>query len=148
MQNARWLAFAGDIGYQLLLKLNTPVHYLRQFFGLGYWSLSAAVKKSVKEAVSFVGAFEQGIVRFAQEDHVEGVVCGHIHSPVIRTIDSVAYYNSGDWVESTSALVEDFDGKIELITNFERTIGKIPPSTSTDSQEDSDSVLATLISRS
>ena len=148
VQNARWLAFAGDIGYQLLLKLNTPVHYLRQFFGLGYWSLSAAVKKSVKEAVSFVGAFEQGIVRFAQEDHVEGVVCGHIHSPVIRTIDSVAYYNSGDWVESTSALVEDFDGKIELITNFERTIGKILPSTSTDSQEDSDSVLATLISRS
>ncbi len=148
VQNARWLAFAGDIGYQLLLKLNTPVHYLRQFLGLGYWSLSAAVKKSVKEAVSFVGAFEQGIVRFAQEDHVEGVVCGHIHAPVIRTIDSVAYYNSGDWVESTSALVEDFDGKIELITNFERTIDKIPPSTSTDLQEDSESVLATLISRS
>ncbi|MEO7319986.1 MAG: UDP-2,3-diacylglucosamine diphosphatase, partial [Chthoniobacteraceae bacterium] len=124
VQNVRWLAFVGDVGYQLLLRLNTPVHYLRQFFGLGYWSLSAAVKKSVKEAVSFVGAFEQGIVRFAQEDHVEGVVCGHIHSPVIRTIDMTTYYNCGDWVESTSALVEDFDGKIELITNFEGGIEK------------------------
>ena len=122
VQNVKWLAFVGDVGYQLLLKLNTPVHYLRQFFGLGYWSLSAAVKRSVKEAVSFVGAFEQGIVRFAQADRVDGVVCGHIHSPVIRTIETTMYYNSGDWVESTSALTEDFDGKIELITNFERTI--------------------------
>ena len=124
VKNAKWLAHIGDVGYQLLLQLNTPVHYLRQLFGLGYWSLSAAVKKNVKEAVSFIGAFEQGIVRFAQADHVEGVVCGHIHSPAIRQIDSTAYYNCGDWVESTSALVEDFDGKIELITNFESTIEK------------------------
>ena len=125
VQNARWLAFIGDIGYQLLLRLNTPVHYLRRLFGLGHWSLSAAVKKSVKEAVSFIGAFEQGIVRLAKEDRVEGVVCGHIHSPAIRTINSTAYYNCGDWVESTSALVEDFAGKLELIVNFESTI---PPS--------------------
>ena len=124
VQNVKWLAFAGDVGYQMLLKLNTPVHYIRQLFGLGYWSLSAAVKKSVKEAVSFVGAFEQGIVRFAQADRVDGVVCGHIHTPAIRTIGNIAYYNCGDWVESTSALVEDFDGKIELVTNFERTIEK------------------------
>src|SRR6202012_5182926 len=80
-----------------------------------YWSLSAYVKKSVKNAVNFIGEFEQAIVRFAQKDHVEGVVCGHIHSPVIRDIDSVTYYNCGDWVESCSALVEDFDGRIELV---------------------------------
>ena len=124
VQNVKWLAFAGDVGYQMLLKLNTPVHYLRQLFGLGYWSLSAAVKKSVKEAVSFVGAFEQGIVRFARADRVDGVVCGHIHTAAIRTIEDIAYYNCGDWVESTSALMEDFEGKIELVTNFERTIEK------------------------
>ncbi|EDY18595.1 metallophosphoesterase [Chthoniobacter flavus Ellin428] len=118
VQNIKWLAFVGDVGYQLLLKLNAPVNTFRRLFGLGYWSLSAYVKKSVKNAVSFIGAFENAIVQYAQADKVEGVVCGHIHSPVIRTIESTTYYNSGDWVESLSALVEDFNGHIELVTNF------------------------------
>ena len=142
VQNVKWLAFVGDVGYQLLLKLNTPVHYLRQLFGLGYWSLSGAVKRSVKNAVSFIGAFEQGVVRFAQNDHAGGVVCGHIHSPVIRKIDDVDYYNCGDWVESTSALVEDFDGKIELITDFESTIPKVMLPGDDESNKDSVSELA------
>jgi UDP-2,3-diacylglucosamine pyrophosphatase LpxH len=119
VQNAKWLAFIGDVGYQILLKLNGPVNRIRQMFGLGFWSLSAHVKKSVKEAVSFVGAFEEGVVRLARQDNVDGVVCGHIHTPVIREIHGMPYYNTGDWVESTSALLEDFDGKIELIEHFE-----------------------------
>ena len=86
--------------------------------GLGYWSLRAYVKKNVKNAVSFIGAFEKAIVQYARRDHVDGVVCGHIHSPVIRDIDGTAYYNTGDWVESLSALTEDFTGKIELVTHF------------------------------
>jgi len=86
--------------------------------GLGYWSLSSAVKRNVKNAVSFIGSFEKAIVRYSESDGVSGVVCGHIHSPVIRKIDGVDYFNCGDWVESCSALVEDFDGKIELLTNM------------------------------
>ena len=117
IQNIKWLAYVGDVGYQLLLKLNTPVNAARRLLGLGYWSLSAYVKKSVKNAVSFIGEFEKAIVQFARQDQVDGVVCGHIHSPVIRMIEGTAYYNSGDWVESLSALVEDFDGKIELLTH-------------------------------
>jgi UDP-2,3-diacylglucosamine pyrophosphatase LpxH len=119
VQNFKFLAFIGDVGYTLLLKLNAPVNYLRQKLGLGFWSLSAAVKRSVKEAVNFIGAFEEGIVRMSREDEVDGVVCGHIHTPVIREIDGVSYYNTGDWVESTSALLEHFDGTIELLTHFE-----------------------------
>lgn len=118
VQNIKWLAYLGDVGYQLLLRLNTPVNWVRRLCGLEYWSLSAAVKKSVKGAVSFIGAFESAIVQYSRLEQVDGVICGHIHSPVIRTIENVAYYNSGDWVESMSALVEDFDGKIELITEF------------------------------
>ena len=118
VQNIKWLALVGDIGYQMLLRLNGPVNWMRRRFGLPYWSLSAAVKKSVKNAVNFIGAFEEAIVRYSQQDNVEGVVCGHIHTPVIRNIGNVAYYNSGDWVESLSALVENFDGHIELITHF------------------------------
>ncbi len=115
VQNLKWLAYVGDVGYQLLLKLNAPVNAMRRLLGLGYWSLSAYVKKSVKNAVSFIGEFEKAIVQYAQADHVDGVVCGHIHSPVIRMIGATAYYNSGDWVESLSALVEHFDGRIELL---------------------------------
>src|SRR4030095_15829515 len=66
VQSARWLAFIGDIGYTFLLKLNWAVNLFRRLFGLGFWSLSAAVKKSVKEAVNFIGAFEEGVVRMAR----------------------------------------------------------------------------------
>jgi UDP-2,3-diacylglucosamine pyrophosphatase LpxH len=126
IQNIKWLAFVGDVGYQLLLKLNHPVNSIRRRLGLGYWSLSAYVKKSVKNAVSFIGAFEQAIVQYARRDHVEGVVCGHIHTPIIRTIEDTAYYNSGDWVESLSALVEDFNGHIELITGYGADVALLP----------------------
>jgi UDP-2,3-diacylglucosamine pyrophosphatase LpxH len=115
VQNIRWLALAGDVGYQLLLKLNGPVNFFRRMLGLGYWSLSAYVKKSVKNAVSFIGKFEEAIVRFARADNVSGVICGHIHSPAIRQIGEAEYFNSGDWVENCSALVEDFDGRIHLL---------------------------------
>ena len=114
IQNIKWLAYAGDVGYQFLLRLNTPVNALRRLLGLGYWSLSAYMKKRVKDAVSFIGEFEKAIVHYAAQDRVDGVVCGHIHSPAIRMIGDTAYYNSGDWVESLSALVEDFDGHLEL----------------------------------
>jgi UDP-2,3-diacylglucosamine pyrophosphatase LpxH len=118
VQNMRWLAYLGDVGYQLLLRMNAPVHFVRRVLGLPHWSLSAAVKRSVKGAVNFVGAFEHGIVKLARADGVDGVVCGHIHTPVIRDFDGVAYYNTGDWVESLSALVEDFDGRITLLTDL------------------------------
>ena len=118
VQNMKWLAFVGDVGYQILLKLNEPVNWMRRKLGLGYWSLSSAVKRNVKNAVSFIGEFEKAIVRYAEADHVAGVVCGHIHHPIIRSINGVGYYNCGDWVESCSALVENFDGKIELLENL------------------------------
>lgn len=127
VQNIKWLAFVGDVGYQLLLKLNHPVNTIRRWLKLEYWSLSSYVKKSVKNAVAFVGAFEEAIVQYAARDKVEGVVCGHIHTPVIRKIQNTDYYNSGDWVESLSALTEDFDGKIELITNFVADTAAHPP---------------------
>ncbi len=118
VQNHRWLALAGDLGYKFLLWLNGPVNFARRKLGLGYWSLSAAVKRNVKNAVAFVGEFEKGVVRYSESDRVEGVLCGHIHTPAIREIEGVAYYNSGDWVESCTALVEDEAGHISLYEHF------------------------------
>jgi len=118
VQNIRWLAYIGDAGYQFLLRLNGPLNILRRLLGFDYWSLSAYAKRSIKNAVSFIGKFEEAIVRYSKEYQVEGVICGHIHSPMIRSIDGVDYYNSGDWVESCSALVEDFEGKITLLNHL------------------------------
>ena len=115
VQNVRWLAFAGDVGYQLLLSLNPVINFVRRRFGFGYWSLSAYVKKCVKDAVSFIGEFEQAIVRYSSDHEVDAVLCGHIHSAAIRQFGKVTYYNCGDWVETCSALVEDESGAIELV---------------------------------
>ncbi len=126
VQNMKWLALLGDIGYQMLLKLNGPVNFLRRLFGLHYWSLSAAVKRSVKNAVNFISKFEEAIVRYSREDRVHAVLCGHIHSPAIREEGEVAYYNCGDWVESCSALVEDFDGRLHLVFRTPAKISVAP----------------------
>jgi UDP-2,3-diacylglucosamine pyrophosphatase LpxH len=115
VQNVKWLAFVGDVGYQFLLSLNPLINFVRRRFGLGYWSLSAYAKKRVKDAVSFIGRFEEEVARYATKYHVDGVLCGHIHSAAIRQIGSVGYYNCGDWVETCSALVEHFDGTIEMV---------------------------------
>lgn len=115
VQNVRWLAFAGDLGYQLLLSLNPLINFFRRLFGRDYWSLSAYAKKRVKDAVNFIGEFEKAIVGYAEREQVDAVLCGHIHSPGIREIDGITYYNCGDWVETCSALIEDYDGNIELV---------------------------------
>ncbi len=115
VQNVKWLAFAGDVGYQFLLSLNPLINFVRRRFGLGYWSLSAFAKKRVKDAVSFISRFEEEIVRYAQKFSVDAVVCGHIHSAAIRKFGGVTYYNCGDWVETCSALIEQHDGKIDIV---------------------------------
>src|SRR5881398_3779938 len=111
----KWLAFAGDLGYQFLLSLNPLINFVRRRFGMGYWSLSAYAKRTVKDAVSFIGKFEAAVAHYAERYHVDAVLCGHIHSPAIREFGKVTYYNCGDWVESCSALVEGEDGIISLV---------------------------------
>ncbi len=73
------------------------------------------MKAKVKGAVNFIGDFEQAVAKYAQLHNVDGVVCGHIHSPCVREMNGTQYYNTGDWVESATALVEHFDGSMELI---------------------------------
>jgi UDP-2,3-diacylglucosamine pyrophosphatase LpxH len=111
----RWLAFLGDQAYSLLLQANVVFNRVRKCFKLPYWSLSAYLKKRVKNAVAFVGEFEEAVARAASERGVDGVVCGHIHCAEIRQIGAVTYYNDGDWVESCTALTEAPDGKMAIL---------------------------------
>jgi UDP-2,3-diacylglucosamine pyrophosphatase LpxH len=126
VQNGRWLAHLGDVGYTLLLRLNAPINWCRKKLGFNYWSLSAAAKRQIKSAVNYIGAFQEAVVRLARmEDNIHGVVCGHIHTPTIGRIGAVEYFNAGDWVESLSALVEEEDGSIRLLC-FQDLISHVP----------------------
>lgn len=116
VQNVKWLAYLGDVGYQFLLSLNPLINFVRRRFGLGYWSLSAYAKKRVKDAVSFISKFEAAIAHYAERHRVDAVLCGHIHNASIRKFSDITYYNCGDWVESCTALIEQPDGVLELVT--------------------------------
>jgi UDP-2,3-diacylglucosamine pyrophosphatase LpxH len=110
----KWVAVLGDIGYELLLKVNKLQNIIRIKCGFGYWSLSSYVKHKVKSAVSFIGDYED-VVKGAKDLNVDGVLCGHIHYAEIKYIDDILYLNTGDWVESCTAIVEHHDGQLELI---------------------------------
>ncbi len=115
IQCAKWLAYVGDNLYEFTLKLNRYLTSLRTRFGLPYWSLSQYLKYKVKTAVNYVLSFEHAVAAEASRRGLNGVICGHIHHAEIRDINGVTYCNDGDWVESLTALVEHFDGSIELI---------------------------------
>ncbi|MCE2390349.1 MAG: UDP-2,3-diacylglucosamine diphosphatase [Proteobacteria bacterium] len=111
----RWIAFLGDIGYNLLLRLNRYLNWLRRKFGYGYWSLSAWIKHRVKQAVNYASDYERAVSHECRRRGFDGVICGHIHRAEIRDIDGIRYMNCGDWVESCTALVEDQNGVFRLI---------------------------------
>ena len=115
IRHARWLALLGDKAYDLAIWLNTHFNAIRRAFGLTYWSLSQWAKLKVKNAVNFIGAFEQALAGEARRRGADGVICGHIHYAVIRGEAGFYYINCGDWVESCTAVVEHFDGRFEIV---------------------------------
>ena len=115
VRRAPWLAHLGDGAYTAALALNTAMNRVRRAFGLTYWSLSAWAKLRVKNAVSFIGRFEACLAAEARRQGADGVICGHIHHAADRAIEGLAYLNTGDWVESCTAIVEHYDGRMEVI---------------------------------
>ena len=115
IQCAKWLAYLGDNLYEFTLKLNRHLNSVRARMGLPYWSLSAYLKHKVKKALAYVTDFEEAVAGEARRRGHQGVVCGHIHRAEMRDIKGTLYCNDGDWVESRTALVEHFDGRLELV---------------------------------
>lgn len=112
----RWVAMLGDRAYDLLVRLNCWFSWGRRKLGIsGYWSLAGYAKRKVKTALNFIFDFEESAVHQARERGLDGVICGHIHWATIREIDGLQYVNCGDWVDSCTAIVEHFDGRLELI---------------------------------
>ena len=111
----RWLAHLGDAAYEAMMALNRWLNSVRRLFNLPYWSLSKYAKQKVKNAVSFISKFEEVVAHEAAHRNIDGVVAGHIHKAEMRAIHGVQYYNDGDWVEGCTALVEHYDGTMEIL---------------------------------
>lgn len=133
-KNFVFLAHLGDWGYRALLRLNRVYNAWRAWRGKEYWSLSKAIKARVKEAVSHVSNFEEHIAELARSRGCLGVMCGHIHTPADKMIGDIHYLNSGDWVESLTAVVEHFDGRYELM-DFTKFVKEFPMEAADDAAE-------------
>ena len=115
VMNVRWLAYLGDRAYEFAMLANRLIARVRRLFGLPYWSFSSWAKLTVKQAVNFIGAFQDVLTEEARRSEVDGVICGHIHHAAIETFGDISYINTGDWVESCTAVVEHFDGRMEIV---------------------------------
>lgn len=112
----RWLALLGDHSYAFLVRLNIWLSWVRRRLGIaGYWSLAGYAKRKVKSAVSFIYDFEESVARNVRERGLDGAICGHIHAATIKSIDGFTYINCGDWVDSCTAILEHYDGRMELV---------------------------------
>ena len=100
---------------------------LRARLGLRYWSLAQFLKHKVKNAVSYIVAFEEALAAEARGADFDGIVCGHIHQAEIRDIGGILYCNDGDWVESLTALVETADGELPSCTGTTCSPSMPPP---------------------
>lgn len=112
----KWVAKLGSEGYDLLIQINRLLRVIRRFFGIrSNFSLAAYVKFKVKNIVQFISDYEESIVHSLRNANVDGVVCGHIHHAEMKMIDGFQYINTGDFVESCTAIVEHHSGELELV---------------------------------
>lgn len=112
----RLLAWLGSHAYDAATALNVLIDRLRERAGAAPWSLAAAIKSRSRRVADYIAAFERAVVAEARGRAVDGVVCGHIHTPAFKAMDGILYCNDGDWVENCSALVEHADGRLETVS--------------------------------
>jgi UDP-2,3-diacylglucosamine pyrophosphatase LpxH len=115
----RWLSALGDRAYSALLIMNTAINWCRRRLGMKYKSYSLYMKQNVKRAMNYVQSFEEMMTMHTRKHDCDGVICGHIHTPAIKPLSELTYYNCGDWIESCTALIEHDDGQIELVSHNE-----------------------------
>ena len=115
VNHARWLALLGERSYAVALAINRPFNWVRRLLGMEYWSLSAYLKQKVKGAVGRASNFEAALVEAAASHNAAGVICGHIHHAASRQVGAVHYMNTGDWVESCTAIIETEAGSLEIV---------------------------------
>jgi UDP-2,3-diacylglucosamine pyrophosphatase LpxH len=124
MVNKKWLMNIGDITYDVAITVNTKFNAIRNIFGMEYWSLSKWLKHNTKHALNYVNKYENKVVEYCKKRKYDGIICGHIHTCEIKNIQNIEYLNDGDWVESCTAIIEDFEGNFHIIDYSKCTVVK------------------------
>ena len=127
MHYAPWLALLGAGAYSVMIAVNRLIAMVRRRLGVSYWSLAHWAKQNVKNAVNIIGAYEAAVIAEARRAGVDGIICGHIHHAENRMMNEIRYLNTGDWVESCTAIVEHMDGTLELVQWAARAGASAPP---------------------
>jgi UDP-2,3-diacylglucosamine pyrophosphatase LpxH len=117
----------GDWLYYRILTGNQLLNHLRRRFGQRYWSLSEFLKRQSIAAERYIARFVQAGLDDARQRGLDGILCGHIHRAALIQQDGLIYANDGDWVESLTALAEDPDGTLRLLSHTHETLQLIPP---------------------
>jgi UDP-2,3-diacylglucosamine pyrophosphatase LpxH len=109
-----WLHRLGEAAYDFTIVLNDYLNDLRRLSRRSYWPLAARLKLAVQRSVRYIEHFENTAIAHAAARGFDGIICGHIHRPNLRRVGATVYCNTGDWVESCSALIEEADGELRL----------------------------------
>jgi UDP-2,3-diacylglucosamine pyrophosphatase LpxH len=112
---APWLSRLGDALYYVTVAVSHAVNNVRRALNRPYWPLAERIKLGIGASVRYIECFEQMAARHARAAGYDGIVCGHIHRANLCQIDGTTYCNTGDWVESCSALIETLDGDLQLL---------------------------------
>jgi UDP-2,3-diacylglucosamine pyrophosphatase LpxH len=112
---APWLERLGDALYYVVVAANHAVNNVRRQMGKPYWPFVERIKLGIGASVRYIERFEEAATSHARAEGYDGIVCGHIHRANLRQIDGTVYCNTGDWVESCSALIETLDGELQLL---------------------------------
>jgi UDP-2,3-diacylglucosamine pyrophosphatase LpxH len=111
-----WLAWLGAWMYEYIQLFNNGLNKRRAKNRRRRIDIAAPVKRLCKAIFTRRDYYDLLLIEHAREQGFEGVICGHVHRPEIRRLeDDFFYINTGDWVENCTAVIEHFDGSLELI---------------------------------
>ena len=114
-KTGRFIMHLGDFAYDSLIYINKSVNMMRRLLRMQPWSLAKYLKRKAKLAANYIGEFEKEMAHYCRRKGYDGVICGHIHHAEITQYDGIVYMNDGDWCESCTALVENYDGTWEIL---------------------------------
>ena len=114
-KTGRLIMHLGDFAYDSLIYINKSVNMMRRLFRMQPWSLAKYLKHKAKLAANYIGEFEKEMSLYCKRKGYDGIICGHIHHAEITQYDGIVYMNDGDWCESCTALVENYDGTWEIL---------------------------------
>lgn len=115
IKKSKWLYFLGDWAYFLVQKTNHWLKYVLWLVNKSPYSLAKLIKKKAKNASNFLNDFYGNAERYAKHKKLQIIVCGHTHIAEYRDLNGVDYYNTGDWVESGTGLLQHLDDQLELV---------------------------------